>query len=217
MPPSAVLCVRLCSGGKIVWFQGCIQISLKSHNSGFTCRSQKRFSLFYSSSKALSDDISLTWNIKTAFNPFWWRQLSIWHFASNKNLISYKTFEGWFGPTVVNTYFFMDWKIFLTSSSYFSLIVITIIFYHAECVDGRQPRILVDNLWIPRSKHVFHSRVSRRRGRASVITFFPINTSFFLFFFKVLVFSRYLWIFTSNISPHFAEFAGIKLAIISPS
>ena len=39
---------------------GCTQISLTSHNSGFTCRSQKRFSLFYSSSKALSADISLT-------------------------------------------------------------------------------------------------------------------------------------------------------------
>ena len=41
-----------------VWFRGCTQISLKSHNSGFTCRGQKRFSQFYSSSKALSDDIS---------------------------------------------------------------------------------------------------------------------------------------------------------------
>ena len=56
---------------KIVWFGGCTQISFKSHNLGFTCRSQKRFSLFYSSSKALSDDISLTWKLKTAFNPFW--------------------------------------------------------------------------------------------------------------------------------------------------
>ena len=37
---------------------GCTQISLISHNSGFTYRSQKRFSLFYSSSKAFSDDIS---------------------------------------------------------------------------------------------------------------------------------------------------------------
>ena len=34
-------------------------ISLKSHNSGFTCRRQKRCSLFYSSSKVLSDDVSL--------------------------------------------------------------------------------------------------------------------------------------------------------------
>ena len=36
------------------------QISLKSYNSGFTCRIQKRFSLFYSPYKALSNDISLT-------------------------------------------------------------------------------------------------------------------------------------------------------------
>ena len=39
----------------------------KSHDSGFTCRSQKRFPLCYSSSKALSDDISLTLKFKTAF------------------------------------------------------------------------------------------------------------------------------------------------------
>ena len=50
---------------------GCNQISLKSHNSGCTCRSQKRFSRFYSSSKALSNDISLTLKLKTPFNPFW--------------------------------------------------------------------------------------------------------------------------------------------------
>ena len=50
---------------------GCNQISFKSHNSGFMCRSQKQFSLFYSSSKALSNDISLTLKLKTAFNPFW--------------------------------------------------------------------------------------------------------------------------------------------------
>ena len=47
------------------------QISLKSHNSGFTCRRQKRFSRFYSSSKALSNDISLTVKLKTPFDPFW--------------------------------------------------------------------------------------------------------------------------------------------------
>ena len=50
---------------------GCNQISLKSHNSGFMCRSQKRFSLFYSSSKAVSNNISLNLKSKTAFNPFW--------------------------------------------------------------------------------------------------------------------------------------------------
>ena len=41
---------------------------------------------------------------------------------------------------------------FLRSSRYFSSIVISINFYHVECGDGRQPRILVDNFWIPRSK-----------------------------------------------------------------
>ena len=50
------------------------QISLKAYNSGFTCRSQKRFSLFYSSSKALSNDTSLTFKLWHAFNLFWWRQ-----------------------------------------------------------------------------------------------------------------------------------------------
>ena len=33
---------------------------------------------------------------------------------------------------------------FLRSSRYLSLIVISINFYHVECGDGRQPRILVD-------------------------------------------------------------------------
>ena len=65
---------------------------------------------------------------------------------------------------------------------------------------------------------MYYSRVSRRYGRAIVITFFsPLlsNTSLCLFFFQGISLSKYLWIFTSNISPHFAEFAGIKLAIIS--
>ena len=37
------------------------------------------------------------------------------------------------------------------------------------------------------------------------ITFFPLIRAFAFFSFKVLVFSRYLWIFTSNISSHFAD------------
>ena len=49
-------------------------------------------------------------------------------------------------------YYFFDSQIFLRSSRYFSSIVISINFYHVECGDGRQPRILVDNFWIPRSK-----------------------------------------------------------------
>ena len=114
---------------------------------------------------------------------------------------------------MVNSYFFYGSKDFLPSSSYFSSIVITIIFYHVECVDGTLPRILVDSLWIPRSKHMFHSRVSRTHGRASVITFFPLIRAFSYFSLKVLVFSRYSWIFASNIPPHFTEFERIKLAI----
>ena len=56
---------------------GCDQISLESHTSGFTHQSQKRFSMFYSSSEFLSDDISLALKLKTAFNPFWLR-LPLW-------------------------------------------------------------------------------------------------------------------------------------------
>ena len=55
---------------KYQWFRQCTQISLKFHNPGFTCRSLKRFPLCYSSSKALSDDISVTLKFKTAFNPW---------------------------------------------------------------------------------------------------------------------------------------------------
>ena len=42
--------------------------------------------------------------------------------------------------------FFYGLKDFLPGSSYLALIVISINFYHVECVDGGQPRILVDNL-----------------------------------------------------------------------
>ena len=62
---------------------------------------------------------------------------------------------------------------FLRSSRYFSSIVISINFYHVECGDGRQPRILVDNFWIPRSKTCtfsnLHSWVSHR---AMLLLFF---------------------------------------------
>ena len=50
--------------------RGCTQISLKSHNLDFTCVvARNGFRSF-----TLSDDISLTWKLKTVFNPFWWRQ-----------------------------------------------------------------------------------------------------------------------------------------------
>ena len=54
----------------------------------------------------------------------------------------------------VNKYllFFRFRDFFLRSSRYFSSILISINFYHVECGDGRQPRILVDQVCIRRSK-----------------------------------------------------------------
>ena len=46
------------------------KIFLKSHNSAHTCRIEKQFSAFCSSSDALSDDISLTQKVKTNFPHF---------------------------------------------------------------------------------------------------------------------------------------------------
>ena len=43
---------------------GRTKIFLNSHNSAHTCRIEKRFSVFCSSSDALSDDISLTQKVK---------------------------------------------------------------------------------------------------------------------------------------------------------
>ena len=99
---------------------------------------------------------------------------------------------------------------FWRSPRYFSSIVISINFYHAEFED-RQPGILVDNFWGP--KHMLHSRVSRRYGRAVLSLFFALTRVFAVFLFKVSSFVV-LWIFMSIISTNFAEFAGIKLKII---
>ena len=69
---------------------------------------------------------------------------------------------------------------FLRSSRYFSSIVISINFYHVECGDGRQPRILVDNFWIPRSKTCTCSSPGpgfTQTWQSRVITFFRINKS----------------------------------------
>ena len=77
---------------------------------------------------------------------------------------------------------------------------------------GRQPRILVNNFWMPRS--IKHERVPlpgfMQTWQSRVITFFRINTSLCLFSFQGQTTLLVLWIFTSNISPHFAEFAGMK-------
>ena len=71
---------------------------------------------------------------------------------------------------------------FLRSSRYFSSIVISINFYHVECGDGRQPRILVDNFWIPRSKTCTFSTprflagpCSKKEGKFQVMYFATLN------------------------------------------
>ena len=84
---------------------------------------------------------SVSWNI----------QCILWFISSFKQhdlgeiLVS---FQGrW-----TSIYYFFRFTDFLRSSRYFSSIVISINFYHVECGDGRQLRILVDNSWISRSK-----------------------------------------------------------------
>ena len=105
-------------------------------------------------------------------------------------------------------------KAILRSSWYFSSIVISINFYYVECGDGRQPGILVGNFWISRSK----TRTFSTPGfltKAVLLLFFALVRAFAFFLFKAKTTLLVLWIFTSNISPHFAEFAGMKLKIIS--
>ena len=77
---------------------------------------------------------------------------------------------------------------------------------------------MVDNLefwffWIPRSKNTYvYSRVSHR---AVLLLFFALLRAFAFFLFKAKTTLLVFWIFTSNISPHFAEFVGMKLKIIN--
>ena len=69
--------------------------------------------------------------------------------------------------------------------------------------------ILVDNFWIPRSK----TRTSSSPGfltKAVLLLFFALVRAFAFFLFKAKTTLIVLWILTSNISPHFAEFAGMK-------
>ena len=56
---------------------GRTKIFLNSHNSAHTCRIEKRFSVFCSSSDALSDDISLTQKVKKKISTFWWQSASV--------------------------------------------------------------------------------------------------------------------------------------------
>ena len=78
--------------------------------------------------------------------------------------------------------YFFDSQIFLRSSRYFSTIVISINFYHVECGDGRQPRILVDQNEFRGPKHVRFPLPGFSQSR--VITFFRIITSLCLFSFQ---------------------------------
>ena len=47
-------------------------------------------------------------------------------------------------------------------------------------------------------------------SQSRVITFFALVRAFAFFLFKAKTTLLVIWIFTSNISPHFAEFAGMK-------
>lgn len=81
-----------------------------------------------------------------------------------------------------------------------------------EYKGGRQPRILVDNFWILRSKTLFP--LPSVRKTCYHFFFFASIQAFAVFLLKINLFIA-LWIFMSNISPHFAKFVGIKLKIIS--
>ena len=76
------------------------------------------------------------------------------------------------------TRFFID---FLRSSRYFSS---TVNFYDVERGDGRQPKILVDNFWIPRSKTRVPLPGFTQTWQSHVITSFRINTSLCHFSFQ---------------------------------
>ena len=72
-------------------------------------------------------------------------------------------------------YFVFGFTDFWRGSRYFSLIVISINFYHVECGDGRQHRIFVDNFWIPMSKTRVPLPGFTQTWQSRVITFFRIQ------------------------------------------
>ena len=120
---------------------------------------------------------------------------------------------GRFSRQVNKCLLFFRFTDFLRSSRYFSSIVLSINFYHIECGDGRQPRILVDNFLIPRSK----TRTFSTPGFLTEPCYYFFSHQYEplpFFLFKAKTTLLVLWIFTSNISPHFDEFVGMKLKII---
>ena len=82
------------------------------------------------------------------------------------------------GKQKIIIFLFFGFSEFCRSSSYFSLIVISIIFYHVECGDGRQPRILIDNLQITRSKTHVPLPGLKQTWQSCVITFFALIRAF---------------------------------------
>ena len=100
------------------------------------------YTIFLSGQRIGSHIGSVSWNI----------QHILWLISSFKQRAVWGEILVGFQGRWTNIYYFFDSQIFLRSSRYLSLIVISINFYHVECGDGRQPRILVDQFWIPRSK-----------------------------------------------------------------
>ena len=139
----------------------------------------------------------------------WSIQYILWFISSFKRPDVGEILVGFQGRwTSIAKYLLLFWFTdFWRSSRYFSSIVISISFYHVECGDGRQ--FLNSEV---QNTYVFHSRVSHR---AVLLLFFALVRAFAFFLFKAKTTLLVLWIFTSNISPHFAEFAGMKLKIIS--
>ena len=97
------------------------------------------------------------------------------------------------------------------SSRYYSSIVISINFYYVECGDGRQPivtQFLNSEVQNTCSTPGFHADMAE----PCYYICFRINTNLCLFFlFRAKTTLLALWIFTSNISPHFAEFEGDQI------
>ena len=100
------------------------------------------YTIFLSGQRIGSHIGSVSWNI----------QHILWLISSFKQRDVWARFWSVFKVGEQVSIIFSIHRFFLRSSRYLSLIVISINFYHVECGDGRQPRILVDQFWIPRSK-----------------------------------------------------------------
>ena len=100
------------------------------------------YTIFLSGQRIGSHIGSVSWNI----------QHILWLISSFKQRDVWARFWSIFKVGEQVSIIFSIHRFFLRSSRYLFLIVISINFYHVECGDGRQPRILVDQFWIPRSK-----------------------------------------------------------------